>query len=127
MATKKTKQWTIAALASAFLMLVAVIGGAEKVAATADPYIVTEAEAAVSHNEIEEVQSDAEQTQAGFNAYTLKQILLQEVEILKLKIASETDPAAKEILQLQLQHKMEFITGLENEARRQLLKKKETA
>lgn len=94
-----------------------------------DSVVHTESEAAAEHDEISNELSGlmlaAEQTQAGFNAYTLNQLLQQELRILELQIEAEGDAEKKELLKEELKHKREFIRKLKEEERRQLLKKGE--
>ena len=87
-----------------------------------DPWIHTEEEAKEEHRVITTAAEDAQQTQAGFNAYTLKQILMQEIEILELQVDAVADPEEKEVLQLELDKKKAFILQLEEEARKQMMK-----
>jgi len=87
-----------------------------------DPLIHTEAEAVEEHNQIIMAEEQVQQTQAGFNAYTLKAILEQEIAILELQIEAEEDEDEKEFLEAELKHKQDFIRQLEEEARKQLLK-----
>lgn len=87
-----------------------------------DPYVFTEAEAATAHDLMAANADEKQQTQAGFNAYTLRQLLQQEVEILVLRIRTETDPEKIEELRSRLKAKRDFMQRLEDEEREQLLK-----
>lgn len=87
-----------------------------------DPLIHTEAEAKEEHHQIYMASEQAQQTQAGFNAYTLRLLLEQEIEILKLKIETEEDPDEKKLLEAQLASKLAFIHKLELEEREQMMK-----
>lgn len=89
-----------------------------------DPWIHTEAEAAEEHSEILLAEEQSKQTQAGFNAYTLRLLLEQEIAILELQIEAEKDPAKKRVFEAELAAKREFILKLEQEEREQLLKRK---
>ena len=102
-------------LATAFILFADV---SEKI----DPFIHTEAEAAEEHHAIMMVEEDHQQTQAGFNAYTLRLLLEQEIGILILKIESEEDAVEKTLLQAELESKQEFIRQLEKEEREQMMK-----
>jgi len=87
-----------------------------------DPWIHTEAEAEQEHSQILMAEEQAQQTQAGFNAYTLRLLLEQEIAILELQIEAEEDEAAKKLLEAQLASKHAFIHQLEEEERKQMLK-----
>ena len=87
-----------------------------------DPWVHTEAEAAEEHEAIVVAEEMAQQTQAGFNAYTLKAIMEQEIAILELQIEAEEDEDEKEILEAELRSKRALIRQLEAEERKQLLK-----
>lgn len=89
-----------------------------------DPLLQTEAEALADHEAISAEFLAAEQTQAGFNAYTLNQLLQQEVKILELQIKQETDDEQRELLKEELDEKKKFIRKLKEEERKQLLKGK---
>lgn len=121
MASNATK-WTIGALAAGFLTFAAVVASMNDLAELADPLVITEAEAEEIHGMISEAQVASEQTQAIFNAYTLRQILLQEITILELQIENEEDEDKRAELQDQLRVKKEFIRKLEEEERKQLIK-----
>lgn len=87
-----------------------------------DPWIHTEAEAVEEHHIITMAAEQQEQTQAGFNAYTLKAIMQQEIQILMLQIEVEDDVEASLLLKEELALKRSFIQRLEAEERRQLLR-----
>lgn len=87
-----------------------------------DPWIHTEAEAAEEHHAIMMAEEKQQQTQAGFNAYTLRLLLEQEIEILLLQIEAEDDEAELRILEAKLAAKLEFIERLELEEREQMMK-----
>lgn len=90
-----------------------------------DPLVHTTSEAEAEHASINTQLASSEQTQAGFNAYALAQILQQEVDILKLKIDAEEDEDEKELLREELKAKQAMIRQLEEEQRKQLMKKGE--
>lgn len=87
-----------------------------------DPWIHTEAEAAEEHHAIIMAEEQVQQTQAGFNAYTLRLLLEQEIEILLLQIEAEEDAAELRILEAELAAKLAFIERLELEEREQMMK-----
>ena len=118
MPTKKQKI-TLGSLAAIFLTAAAVISSGSDIADKVDPYIVTEAEEV--HAVMMAEGGDAKQTQAGFNAYTLSQLLEQEIAILKLQIEIESDEDELALLKAELRSKQQFIRKLQEEERRQLL------
>jgi len=120
MPTKKQKI-TLGSLAAIFLTAAAVISSGSDIADKVDPYIVTEAEAEEVHAVMMAEGGDAKQTQAGFNAYTLSQLLEQEIAILKLQIEIESDEDELALLKAELRSKQQFIRKLQEEERRQLL------
>lgn len=87
-----------------------------------DAQFVTEAEATVEHDIILLAGEEAQQTQAGFNAYTLQAIMEQEIEILVLQIEVEKDEETANLLRKKLASKQAFILRLQEEERKQLLK-----
>lgn len=87
-----------------------------------DPWIHTEAEALMEHGDIILAAEQSKQTQAGFNAYTLKALMEQEIVILELRIGAEEDEDEKALLEAELAAKRAFIRQLEEEERRQLLR-----
>lgn len=87
-----------------------------------DPWVHTETEAAEEHFTITMAADEQEQTQAGFNAYTLGLLLEQEIEILKLQLEVEKDPDERKLLEAELKIKLEFIEKLEAEKRKQMMK-----
>lgn len=103
-------------------VLATAIGNYEKVTSFVDPMVESEAEANAAHEKMQLAENDTQQTQAGYNAYMMRQILLQEIETLKLKIKAETDPDKKAELQAELESKQEFVRKLKQEERRQMMK-----
>ena len=106
---------TIIAVASAISMFADV---PDKV----DPWIHTESEAAEEHHIITMAAEQQEQTQAGFNAYTLRLLIEQEIAILYLQIEVEQDEDELRILEAKLTAKLAFIEQLELEERKQMMK-----
>lgn len=91
------------------------------VPAKVDPWIHTEAEAKEEHHQILMAEEQTKQTQAGFNAYTLRLLLAQEISILELQIDAEEDEDEKKLLEVKLVSKYAFIEQLELEERKQML------
>lgn len=87
-----------------------------------DPLVHTEEEAESEHEHILAQADTQEHAQAAFNAYALRSILLQEIEILELQIEAEEDRDERQKLKDELKSKLEFIRSLEAEQRRQLTK-----
>ena len=120
------KKWTVGAILATLAAAAAAISNLGTVDEFVDPLMVTEQEAADTHEVMNDQYAVAEQTQAGFNAYTLSQLLEQEIAILKLQIETESDQTEKEILQAELAYKQDFIRKLQEEERRQMLGAEDT-
>jgi ribonuclease PH len=116
---RNTIMISIGGAISALALFGAVVDLPDKV----DPLVHTEAEAIEEHEIIVAQADTAEQTQAGFNAYTLRALMEQEIEILKLQIEAEKDADERKALKRELESKEEFIRNLEEEERKQLMKK----
>lgn len=121
--SKKTAGWILGGLAVVITVTTA-ITQVTNVAETADALIVSEAEAEEAHGKITLASEQAQQTQAGFNAYTLRLLLEQEIAVLELQIEAEEDETEKELLEVELKAKQTFIRQLEDEERRQMMKSK---
>lgn len=122
MTHKFTKKEKVLGAISAFVVIATALGLLLDVSEKFDPWIHTEAEAAEEHNAIILAEEQVQQTQAGFNAFTLRLLLEQEIELLELQIEVEDDEEEKSSLKYQLKKKQDFIQQLEDEERRQMLK-----
>lgn len=129
----KTK-WTLVGVASVFITLSTAAILAIDLPQKIDPLVVTQAEAQVMHVElrsefvaeidkVEDEVENVENVQAVFNAYTLRMILNQEIEVLKLKIKSEKDPDRLQELKDELSAKQRYVRQLEEEERRRFTAK----
>lgn len=105
-----------------FITLATAITLLADVSEKADVLIQSEAEALADHEDILLASEQVQQTQAGFNAYTLRLLLEQEIEILELQVETEDDEEAKEVLEMELNAKKTFILQLEEEERKQMMK-----
>lgn len=119
--SKKTTKIVLGAAAFVFAALAAITQLTD-VVETADALVVSEAEADEAHSTIRMASEQQQQTQAGFNAYTLRLLLEQEIEILELHIEFEEDEDELERLEAELEAKQSFIRKLEEEERRQMMK-----
>lgn len=90
-----------------------------------DPLVHTTSEAEEEHKIILAENDASEHAQAAFNAYALKSILQQELEIIELKMENEEDEGKVELLKEEYKNKAEFIRSLEAERMRQLSKGEE--
>lgn len=119
MPTTRKQNWILGAAGAVAAVLTAVyliIDLPEKV----DPLIFTAVEAQAAHDLMLADNQKTQNVQAAFNAYTLRQLLLQEIKLLELQIAQEEDEAEREELLDELKHKKEFVRELEDEERRQM-------
>ncbi len=105
-----------------FVLVMTAFALLSDVSSQVDPFVHTEDEAREEHAVITLAAEEEKQTQAGFNAYTLKVILMQELEILELQILAEADEEKKILLKERLASKKSFILKLEEEEQRQMLK-----
>jgi len=122
MAKSTAKNITLMSILGIFLTVGAAFTMWGDISEQADELVYTPEEAAVEHKAILLASEMQQQTQAGFNAYTLRQLLQQEIAILKLRISEETDEEELLLLQEELRDKQAFIRKLQEEERRQLIK-----
>jgi len=116
------KQGAIWGGIAAFITLATAVTLLADVSDKADGLVQSEAEALADHEEILLASEQAQQTQAGFNAYTLRLLLEQEIEILELFIEAEEDEDEKKLMEAELEAKKAFIQQLEDEEHRQMMK-----
>lgn len=122
MTHKFTKKEKVLGAISAFIVVATALSLLLDVSEKFDPWIHTESEAAEEHEAIIMAEEEVQQTQAGFNAFTLRLLLEQEIEVLELQIEAEAEEDEKEVLKQKLKKKRDFIQQLEDEERKQMMK-----
>jgi len=122
---KSKKEITVMSAVGIVIAVATAITLLGDVSETVDPYVHTTSEAEEEHGVIVMAAETNENAQAVFNAYALRQILLQEIDILVLTIEATDNEEKKESLKEILKSKRGFIQSLDNEQRRQLAKGKD--